>query len=688
MTGPKKYLRTEGGERIDQPDFEHAAEESQLTGLTQLTETFVVGPLAGPSYPSTHSTGADQRFYVLSGMKVTYPAPGGSMLINVGNAILSWEDQGATENGVILNLTAAQPLTLSGTLAAAGAGVKYGVYAKYSLQDAQAQNRNFWNALAATPTEITRQIFTRRVDALELTFAASGTTPGTEWMLLAEIEPAILSAGTQTGITDKRVFYFEGAVANSYQATEWGEGPNDRNSDRDTYGVTGLRTMIRALQRQVSDIIDGGNSWWVDPESLSGGTPVDGLTLYTAKMEAYSMMGHNADRLQGSISGDVIPSNQNAYDIGQTGLPWRTAFANKAELGTYKLTTAAEAQEPRIVTAMSAFGERTKIWESAWNDGAASGIETIRIYRSRQLPESTSVAATDNVYEMTINAEWNQATSLWECSATAAAQALLMSYAQSSQTPTQTGLKLYDRTCAAGDSWAHATFAGAWVFTTDARSNGLFAQYISSDGGIRTTNPSAGFIDAITYLEAGTKIVNDGMPDTNATMLGGDIYRTGTPKAWGTIRINNQDLVGPANSAVFLQSPTPASTAGGASGLLGGQGLSSVSWNSPHLRVTLADNYSNANGRSIVEAKFVGNSTGTVMPIVFSHLAPHALTPLDVITWWPAANMIEFRCPNNTNVADVNYHQAGAIGGWHNLYTTDFTAAMYLQFIVWGEISV
>ena len=81
MSGPKKYLRTENGERIDQPDFEHAAEESQLAGLTQLGETFIVGSDAG------------QKSYVLSGFEVTNPSAN-NIQIGIGAGILSWRDQG------------------------------------------------------------------------------------------------------------------------------------------------------------------------------------------------------------------------------------------------------------------------------------------------------------------------------------------------------------------------------------------------------------------------------------------------------------------------------------------------------------------------------------------------------------------------------------------------------------------
>jgi hypothetical protein len=302
MSGPKKYLRTESGERIDQPDFEHAAEESQLAGLTQLGETFIVGSDAG------------QKNYVLSGFKVTNPSAN-NLEISIGSGILSWKDQGNVEHGVMIDMTTARTVGLSTTLAGAGA-TTYGVYVSFNLQDAQQENRNFWNALAATPVEVTRQIATRRVDSLEVNIKAS--SPGTEWMHIADIVPGSLTApgvGSTTGITDKRVFYFEGAVVNTYSPdNDWGDGTNDRNADRSTYGIKGLRTFVRAIQRQLKDIIGASSGNWFSsvPSSIT--------SLHNDKL---SRSGLN------TISGNIIPDGDGTREFGSPAAAFESLHATR-----------------------------------------------------------------------------------------------------------------------------------------------------------------------------------------------------------------------------------------------------------------------------------------------------------------------------------------------------------------------
>tara|TARA_E500000305_G_C4026869_1_gene242354 strand:+ start:1718 stop:3262 length:1545 start_codon:yes stop_codon:yes gene_type:complete len=332
MSGPKKYLRTESGERIDQPDFEHAAEESQLAGLTQLGETFIVGSDAG------------QKNYVLSGFKVTNPSAN-NLEISIGSGILSWKDQGNVEHGVMIDMTTARTVGLSTTLAGAGA-TTYGVYVSFNLQDAQQENRNFWNALAATPVEVTRQIATRRVDSLEVNIKAS--SPGTEWMHIADIVPGSLTApgvGSTTGITDKRVFYFEGAVADSYDPTDdWGS-VFDRSADRATYGLKGLRQFVRATQAQLGQILNGlvpGTADWILNATTLAATPpripTAGIDLVRLKNEAFSAKGSNSVYLPNTIQGDLDPDANATYDLGNSTTPrkWKDLYLS----GTMSAATA------------------------------------------------------------------------------------------------------------------------------------------------------------------------------------------------------------------------------------------------------------------------------------------------------------------------------------------------------------
>jgi hypothetical protein len=350
MSGPKKYLRTEGAERIDQPDFEHAVEESQLAGLTQLGESFVVGSDAG------------QKHYVLSGFQVTDGGGGGNITVGAGAAFLSWQDQGNVEHGVLINATSAKTVTMATALTGTP-----NAYIKFNLQDSEFENRNFWNSLAATPVEIPRQIATRRVDSFEITFDTN--SPGTEWMEVGTITIASLTgvAGSTTGITDKRAFYFEGTLAASYSPTnDWGGG-TDRNVDRATYGLKGLRQFVRATQSQLFNAISqSGGGWYDDPTTLpttaeTGAT--QGLSLSYTKSEALSRLGDAAVRLGKRMSGNLIVSASNTYNIGEQATPWADIHSGGISLGLERLT-AALADDPRIVIKAAAGNLSTKILTS------------------------------------------------------------------------------------------------------------------------------------------------------------------------------------------------------------------------------------------------------------------------------------------------------------------------------------
>ena len=333
MSGPKKYLRTENGERIDQPDFEHAAEESQLAGLTQLGDAMLVGSDAR----AADTTGASLttpvvKQFVLEGFAPSYSSP--NITIGTGAAILSWRDEGEVEHGAIVELASDQIITVSTTLS--GSGETFGVYVRFNLQDDQFQNRNFWNSLAATPVETARKIATRRVDSVQVNISAA--SPGDEWMLLATFVP--------TGaLTDRRQFYFEGAAGNGiytpdYKVVEWGDGTNDRNADRALYGVKGLRTFARAVQRQLEDII-GTGKWF---QEVSSEQNINNLE--TNKLDN---RGSNASIVsRGKMYGDLDPSSSDTYDLGAQATPWANINAGSIYLGLERLASAANASLARL----------------------------------------------------------------------------------------------------------------------------------------------------------------------------------------------------------------------------------------------------------------------------------------------------------------------------------------------------
>lgn len=140
------------------------------------------------------------------------------------------------------------------------------VYVRMVTTFSDFENRVFWNPSGAPAAEFVDNIATRKPVTWEVTFqAASVAPPGNgEWVKIYEI--TIGAGGTIDAVTDYRHFYYEGDPQATFGAysVEWGDGANDRNIDRATYGVVDQHTWTQALRRQLSDII-GLNGWYKAP---------------------------------------------------------------------------------------------------------------------------------------------------------------------------------------------------------------------------------------------------------------------------------------------------------------------------------------------------------------------------------------------------------------------------------------
>lgn len=316
----KEFLRTERGERIDQPDFDHAARVSQRDGLAQIADGFFTGP--DPSHPSD---AFDQ--YVLKGFSAVVT---GSTVLTVtrGDAILGFRTpEGLVQQGAILTGgDETKAVDMNGYQDPA----TFGVYVRFAFREDSFQNRLFWNASAPTPVEFPRSIATRFAENWDLQIEQ--TSPGDEWMKIGE---AAMNAGVVT-YTDQRSFFFEGrpnvSPPYSVQNAEWGSA-NDRLATRDANGVHGLRRFVRAVQRQIYDIIGGSVGWWEDPTT---GTAVgsDGPRPLTAlNDEKLARAGTSAGHL---MAGGIDPNVTEAYDLGESSTPrrWRDIFARVINLAT------------------------------------------------------------------------------------------------------------------------------------------------------------------------------------------------------------------------------------------------------------------------------------------------------------------------------------------------------------------
>lgn len=193
---------------------------------------------------------------VLGGFGLTSLGAGLARL-DYGRAILPVVKEQVETQGFFLGLQSptSYQLDFSGA-----ADDTYDVYIRAVYTDGTFENRVFWDP--GSSAEFVDYVATRQVPTWEATYAADGApSPGSEWVRLWSVNVA---SGLITGTTDRRPFFFEGEADGSYGHL-WGDGANDRNADRATYGVQDRWTWDQGVRRQLADIIGapvGSHGWW------------------------------------------------------------------------------------------------------------------------------------------------------------------------------------------------------------------------------------------------------------------------------------------------------------------------------------------------------------------------------------------------------------------------------------------
>lgn len=314
----KRFLNTHRGERIDQPDLQHAVETQQRDALSQIGEGFLVGDkLVLPSLGIVEQP----RLFVLYGFQVTNPATT-QLTVTGGSGLLGSNENGNVVSGLLINTEVTGTRTIDiGTYA----NGDYGIYLRLEMREENYENRAFWNADAATPAEYSRVVPTRLVEDWNIVVETS--SPGPEWMQIYEVN----KAGSVLTLTDMRDYFFEGRADLSYApSNEWGS-TSDRAATRNLSGITGLRRFVRAVQRQLGDII--GDDWW---------TEITGAIK--------SLTDLNADKLErdgsNEISGDILPDANITHELGSSVRRFLTIFAQDfTGSGTLSIPTVDAATE-------------------------------------------------------------------------------------------------------------------------------------------------------------------------------------------------------------------------------------------------------------------------------------------------------------------------------------------------------
>lgn len=351
----KRWLRTEVGERIDQPDFQHGVETGPRDAISGMVDGLLVG-----ERPAGNATGPNPKFFVVQGFTVRHA--GGDVwsvekddLTGEGKAVMAFREGGEVKYGCVLVGGASRKQI---DISPAGfPNATYGVYVRLEFRDEDVGNRLFWNATASTPVEFPRSIATRRAEDWSVTFEQS--SPGPEWMHIADVSKPGSSA------TDRRDFFFEGRDDESHLVVdeEWGD-TDDRQNFRATQGVFGFYRFVRAVQRLIQDIKADGVGWWV--------APTYGLEELLA--------------LDGSrfMAGDLLPSPNITHDLGSSALKWAEAWIQEIWVGDGASATfgidppLAAPGTGHVGTELTPFAQMVAN-AGLWFQGGGSGFTALRV---------------------------------------------------------------------------------------------------------------------------------------------------------------------------------------------------------------------------------------------------------------------------------------------------------------------
>ncbi len=225
------------------------------------------------------------------------PTVSSTAQLNYGRGIMKLQKDQELHHGFLLGLQYPLNYTLDFTLAG---NDTYNVYVRAVYTDATFENRVFWNP--GTGSEFVDYTSTRRVVTWETTYISStGAAPGAEWMLVHQV---VVTGGVIQSTVDKRIMFFEGRPEGNYPQ-DWGDGADDRNVDRQAYGVKEFSTWANAVRRQLSDIIGtpaGTSHWWFQVPSIE---------LESLALEHYSeadSLTHAGKHKQVTFGGIVTPN--------------------------------------------------------------------------------------------------------------------------------------------------------------------------------------------------------------------------------------------------------------------------------------------------------------------------------------------------------------------------------------------
>ena len=142
-----------------------------------------------------------------------------------------------------------------------------GIWVRFSITPAEPAAKVFWDssANAGAGAEVADIVETRDVADWDVTVGV--VSPGDEWVQIGVVD---WNGAAASNLFDRRNYFFEGDSGASF-AQVWGDGVNDRSTNRSVGAVGNLYTWVQAVRRQLSDILGVGGGGWFSaiPVSLT-----------------------------------------------------------------------------------------------------------------------------------------------------------------------------------------------------------------------------------------------------------------------------------------------------------------------------------------------------------------------------------------------------------------------------------
>jgi len=330
-------------ERVDLPDLRASLLNGRLADY-YLSRGFIFGPAVtstngGHVHGDTHLM--TQGYWAISVL-------GTELTIAAG---LAWAGETLADGSIVDGAIVGEDGDASQTLDFNGApAATYGIWVRATYDLGQSGSRVFWDA--ATNTETVASTDTRAISGWRA--VKSVAQPDARYVQVgtAVWDGAVFTSGGSFGVD-----LFEGSlnVAGVETTPAWGDGANDRLTNRWLHGVKGFVPFAAAIRRMLSDIL--GAPWFsvpaislvdtkahvdqsTDPHTSSptytGTTTMSGTALVTGTLDVDGPWDFDQ---QGSFqNGMMLPASLGVADLPQFHADVTSGFAtlrNKSWLDGY-----------------------------------------------------------------------------------------------------------------------------------------------------------------------------------------------------------------------------------------------------------------------------------------------------------------------------------------------------------------